>query len=195
MKISKRETGSFLLEMGIIIPLVLLLIFGALEFSRLFTDNHQAQFLSRIAGMDASRRCTTATILDALDALPSDSTPLENCVESIVQTTWNQASSALPELRIILSLYRFDGTNVNRTIVRAYKPSSGTGGESYDPTGSGTYSTKFDAIAVDNSFDAIDVTGNLVVAETFAPFSSRIPYVEMFFGGGSGKVQYSVSVH
>ncbi|HZR12663.1 MAG TPA: TadE family protein [Acidimicrobiia bacterium] len=109
----RSERGAALVEAAILMPLVLLLVFGALEFSSMYRDASQVSSAARAGGRIASAEPRVGTmpvdaanaVAAALSGLPSQepqevwvfdatnsSTAPAGCGGSCVKFTWNSAT-------------------------------------------------------------------------------------------------------
>jgi hypothetical protein len=112
-RIDAGERGAALVEAAILMPVVLLIVFGAIEFSSLFKDAATVSSAARAGGRTASAEPrnanmpidTAAAVSTALTALPSDSPETlfvydatsssaapSSCSANCVSFTWNSSS-------------------------------------------------------------------------------------------------------
>ncbi len=95
----KNASGSGMLEFALIVPLMLTLSFGAIEFTRVFSDRQKLSTLSANAADRAFRVC-------------ADSTTAGSCLDLHAADAGASAALALPGAKITLSVYQRDPAGV-----------------------------------------------------------------------------------
>ena len=100
---SRDIAGNALLEFALVLPVILLLIFGGLEIAGTISGVQAANYLSREVATLAFRNC-------ALDSTAQDSEPTSyqngtNCLQGVVNAVLGDTTGILPGTNVALSIY------------------------------------------------------------------------------------------
>ena len=95
----RDASGSGMLEFALIVPLMLTLSFGAMEFTRIFSDRQKLSTLSANAADRAYRVC-------------AESNTAGSCLDLHARDAAAAAALALPGAKITLSVYQRDPAGV-----------------------------------------------------------------------------------
>ena len=163
------EAGNVIVEFAIIVPVILIIAFGALDISRAMRVKQIAQTLSRESASLAYRDCSVDT-----------GTTTTDCLDLVQQRMTNRAGALLPGSEIILSLYSYDPVGGNIT---QYGPTGGTSKYTLTRLNS----------AGDNVGTMIRAQREVVIAEIHAPYTSFFAPSARMFQLGS-RIFYDVSI-
>lgn len=99
-KTRKPEEGHAVLEFALTLPVLIILIFGGLEFARMLDRLQWATALSREAANVVSRRC----------AYQKDLKDLEACINSRMTELTSKSSVLAPGTSFVVAVYSYDAT-------------------------------------------------------------------------------------
>ena len=179
------ENGNAIVELAFVIPLLVGLIFGGIEFSRSLKYSQAAVTFSREAASLALRRC--AGYLDSEEAL--------NCLNLRRVTIEDFANTMFPGTEIALSLYRYEGPingggtfiRINISDERNHLSKFGIGGQSGQGRLEGT------SLTGPIRPEVLYQNRVIVIGEAFVPYPSLVGMFPSIYSYSPG-IFYEVSV-
>ena len=163
------DEGNLIVEFAIIVPVILLIAFGALDISRAMRVKQIAQTLSRESASLAYRDCSV-----------QPGTTTTDCLDLVQQRMNTRSGMVLPGSQIVLTLYSYDPVAGNIT---QYGPSGGTSKYSL---------SRLNTIG-DNVGNMVRAQREVVIAEINAPYSSLLAPSTRLFQLGE-RTFYDVSI-
>jgi len=130
-KPAKDESGAVMLEFALVFPIMLLIVFSGIEYSRCFRNMQMAASLSREAASVAYRDCASD--------LPGDQ--LDHCIRTAREDIEKLASNLNEGSKIVISVYGRDSGTMDRLSI---SPSIGTDLGQVGDDGSGVYTQYVD---------------------------------------------------
>lgn len=156
------ENGQAMAELGIMLVVIILVLFGGFELSNLVLRKTQAQDLSYQLAKNAHRHCRNAIDMDA-------------CFDESLTETQTVGDNVLSDLngsgKMILTLYNPDFDNCDPTTVKQTSQRS---------KGSASGSSQFSASSI--SADIFKYSDALIVAEVYYDHKMLTP-LSTFLGG------------
>ena len=188
------ESGSALIELIIIAPVMFFIFFVSFEFSRVISNEIKLSYHSRETAKTAFRECSSDLAAGAA-ATPADFTALQTCIQvRAADIGRNMAEQVYPDVRVIVSVYEaplLDPATGARgaAVLRATAEAIG---------GSGVTVTDPDLLIttakVQSSYQvAVEGTGSLFVAEFLTPYTPVLSTYQQLFAR-LGDAYYAVTM-
>jgi hypothetical protein len=168
----KRSKGAGLIELSIVLPILLILIFGAIELARSLRIYSSMNIVARGLASSAFRDCANKTL----------SGNLQNCLDSVINSTSNTAKDFLPNSTLIVSLYKWDPTKTfpNEPTRAGISPVPAS-----PPNGTPVSRFSASSFSYANSVERntlLKDNGIIVYSEVFFPYNTVVPSLPGIFG-------------
>ena len=162
----KKNKGVSLIETVISIPLLLLLILGAIELGRALKVYSSMNVLARGLASSAFRDCSSKAL----------SGNIQSCLDGVLNSTTVSANSILPNSILLVSLYRWDDTRAfpNQPVLVGTSPTTATN------PGSKFNVTYFAYANNAERNSMLQDNGIVVYSEIYFPFNSILPLAWFF---------------
>ena len=159
----KKSDGGALIELAIILPILLLLVFGVFEYGRAIHAKNIITNMSREGANLASR--TSSAVQQIMDSIALTAQPLDMTSNGMIFISEVRGQGAYPTVPRVKAQHRWTGGN--------YQPSSRTWSGCTDWSGDGECNDDFDELTDDVAKADLNV---LELKEGEAVFA-----VEVFF--------------
>ncbi len=160
-----NERASAMVELAIVLPLLMLICIGTIEYSRMFSSKEIMTLASRETANAAFRECYETSPAFCSDGVTS---AIDACLERYILGIGDQISKGLPGVGIILNMYARD----------QFGTISQIGSAVYDPEDIAT--SRFSVSIVQENFNALLVNKkSIVVAEIFYnhPITFKVDFI------------------
>lgn len=177
------ESGHAYVELALVLPILALLSYGGLEYSRSLKYVQIATMISREAAGTAFRNCVVKADPDFYETASEQRLEVESCLAKVRRSLESAGEERFTGASLLLSVYRYDGPqdtcNANVTQVAIvgegdYKSQFGVKAEGKDGAISGPDTIRFDKqVLCDNRY--------LVISEVFLPYSTIVKLIPGYF--------------
>lgn len=99
------ERGNSLLEFMLVLPIIVLMLVGTVEFSRIFRVREVMSLIAREAANEAFRECFELQNVPCSGATESAT---DGCLDLRVQTIMDRIGNSFPNGVLTISMYRWD---------------------------------------------------------------------------------------
>ncbi|HQH25787.1 MAG TPA: pilus assembly protein [Oligoflexia bacterium] len=160
-----NERASAMVELAIVLPLLMLICIGTIEYSRMFSSKEIMSLAAREAANEAFRECYETSPAFCSDGVTS---AIDACLERYVLGIGDQISKGLPGVGVIMSMYAQDKLGTISQI----------GSAEYDPED--IAASHFSVPIIQANFNALLVNKkSIVVAEIFYnhPVTFKVDFI------------------
>ena len=171
-RINKEQKGVALIELALILPLIALLVFTGLEFSRSLKHIQLAAALSREVASLALREC----ISDSDERVPY-------CLEIIQADIEEFGSRLISDTELIVSIYRYHREDNN------FKRVGSAGGSKY----ASRFEEEEEGLTDSLHVSLTGAETVIAIGEAYVPFYAIVSKVEKYLGYQSG-VYYDATI-
>ncbi len=115
MNQKRDQSGSAMIECALVLPVILLIIFGGFELANGLSAIQAANFLSREVAVVAYRDCAFDNSSATATTPATSYLNAETCLNAVVTKYQNETAPIMPDTNFALSLYTISGSVVTRT--------------------------------------------------------------------------------